>query len=140
MFPPLSFIEVKPIVIDKRYDRDGDANGVFYINNELAKTGGIFAVTVDWCHFCKELKNNVLAAQNASPFPFFFMSATDSQHDRALSAKLKEMGIEYFPNVYKIEFGGKLNEYNGGRSPSALAALAKPSSSIVGKTGGRAWR
>ena len=123
---PLSFIEVKPSIIRKKFEADG--NKAFFINNEMAKSGGIFAIVVDWCHYCRELKKNIYEAQmTISPFPFFYINATKAKNDIELNEKMKDMDVEYFPKVYTIEFGGKLNEYDGDRTPMALSHMARPS-------------
>lgn len=128
--PMTPFVQVNPNAVVR--DRQ---TGALRLLNGSSNMGGLFAVTVDWCHFCQDLKRNIALAKRIRPFPFYNLDATNSDKNPVLAAKLKELDIDAFPRIFKIGFGGQLVEYTGGnRTPEMLAYLATPSSSAAMKS------
>ncbi len=108
----MSGVEVPP-------DAIGKTNRGWAITNPIAANGGaLFAITAPWCGHCQQLKQQVREAQYQRPFDFFFMDGDKSQ---AHKLQTNRMGVEGFPTLYRVETGGQLVEYNGGRDVKSLA-------------------
>jgi thiol-disulfide isomerase/thioredoxin len=104
-------IEIHPNVIMGSPDRP-------VLGTPMAKTGGgLFAITAEWCGYCKKLKNSVQQARGVQPFDFFWM---DGDKSPAHKKKAVDMKVEGFPTLYYIERGGQILPYTGGREPSDL--------------------
>jgi glutaredoxin len=88
-------------------------SGVWFLTS--GKTGGLFAVTADWCGYCTKLKGAV----KDSGISAFNFDSTDNS-DPTVSSKLTEMGVNSFPTVFKIGISGELETYNGPMDSSGL--------------------
>lgn len=107
-------VEIHPNVIMGSSDRP-------ILGTPMAKAGGgLFAITAEWCGYCKKLKNSVKQARTVQPFDFFWMDGDKTPAHKKKSTDLKVQG---FPTVYYIDRGGQLLPYKGGREPGDLVHI-----------------
>ena len=107
-------VEIQPNVIVGGADKP-------VIAATVAKAGGgLFAITAEWCGYCKKLKNSVETAKTIQPFDFFWM---DGDKTPAHKKKSTELNVQGFPTIYYIDKGGRLLPYSGGREPADLVHI-----------------
>ena len=88
-----------------------------YVRSPLVRPGSMVAVVADWCGHCVALKKSVALARQLYPFLAFFVDS-----EKAGAAKLRELGVDGFPTVFRVMSDGRLQRYEGSRAPPILAS------------------
>lgn len=114
-------LEQLGVAIDARY-LVKKGNDWYITDPRFVNRQGFFCVVAEWCGWCKKLAASMYQARSQYNVVCAYIDG-----DTALGkAYAQQMGVSGFPSIFTFDTTGKLKEYNGDRSPSALAAACRP--------------
>jgi hypothetical protein len=93
-------------------------DGTWYLRRPPGEFA-FFAITVEWCKFCKQFERSVHEAMISRPFPFLHMDGD------ALAAKwkMRDMGLKIsYPKVFVVLRDGTLIPYERKKDADELIA------------------
>jgi hypothetical protein len=77
----------------------------------------LMAITVDWCRFCRDLKDSVSVAMAVQPFTYMYMPGDTLE----AKWKMRDLGCRTYPSVFVVSPDGTIGpRYEGKREPADL--------------------
>lgn len=77
----------------------------------------LLAITVDWCRFCRDLKDSVSVAMTVQPFTYMYMVGDTLE----AKWKMRDLGCRTYPSIFVVSPDGTIGpRYEGKREPADL--------------------
>lgn len=84
---------------------------------QAARGNSLMAITVDWCRFCRDLKDSVSIAMTVQPFTYMFLSGDTLE----AKWKMRDLGCRTYPSIFVVSPDGTIGpRYEGRREPADL--------------------
>lgn len=94
--------------------------GRFFLVPTMASVGNaVFVIGAPWCGHCKDLSKTLKKASQVYGVNVMYMIGDKDAQSQLV---MKAMDVSGYPTVFKVLPGGQLQEYDGPRTPEALAA------------------